>query len=101
MRIRDWSSDVCSSYLTDSIAVEGLDKAIERAQMYAAAGADMIFPDAVRGEDQIQRFVDEVPAALTINLGLGIRSRATTRSEERRGGKECYSNGRSRRPPYH
>jgi len=63
---------------TDAIAVEGLDKAIERARLYAAAGADMIFPDAVRSEEQIRRFVDEVPAALTINMGLGIRSRATT-----------------------
>ncbi|MFA7531514.1 MAG: isocitrate lyase/PEP mutase family protein [Castellaniella sp.] len=63
---------------TDAIAVEGLDKAIERARLYAAAGADMIFPDAVRSEDQIKRFLDEVPASLSINMGLGIRSRATT-----------------------
>jgi len=63
---------------TDAIAVEGLDKAIERARLYAAAGADMIFPDAVRSEDQIRRFVDEVPVPLSINMGLGIRSRATT-----------------------
>ena len=63
---------------TDAIAVEGMDKAIERARLYAAAGADMIFPDAVRSEDQIKRFVDEVPIPITINMGLGIRSRATT-----------------------
>ena len=63
---------------TDAIAVEGIDKAIERAKMYAAAGADMIFPDAVKTEDQIKRFVDELKIPITINIGMGIRSRATT-----------------------
>src|SRR5712672_3358797 len=32
---------------TDSLANEGLDAAIERARHYVAAGADMIFPEAV------------------------------------------------------
>ena len=63
---------------TDAIAVSGIDEAIRRAKLYAAAGADMIFPDAVRNEDQIRRFVDEVRIPITINMGLGIRSRATT-----------------------
>lgn len=63
---------------TDAIAVEGIDQAISRAKLYAAAGADMIFPDAVRSESQIRRFVSEVGIPITINMGLGIRSRATT-----------------------
>jgi 2-methylisocitrate lyase-like PEP mutase family enzyme len=63
---------------TDSIAVEGMDAAISRARAYAAAGADMISPDAVRSEEQIRRFVDEVGIPITINMGLGIRSRPTT-----------------------
>jgi 2-methylisocitrate lyase-like PEP mutase family enzyme len=63
---------------TDAIAVGGIDEAIRRAKMYAQAGADMIFPDAVRTEDQIRRFVEEVRIPITINMGLGIRSRATT-----------------------
>ena len=63
---------------TDAIAVEGIDAALARARMYAAAGADMIFPDAVRSEEQIRRFVDEVGIPITVNIGLGIRSRATT-----------------------
>ena len=63
---------------TDAIAVEGIDASIARAKLYAQAGADMIFPDAVRSEDQIKRFVDEVGIPITINMGLGIRSRATT-----------------------
>ena len=32
---------------TDALAIEGLDAAIERAQAYVAAGADMIFAEAV------------------------------------------------------
>ncbi len=63
---------------TDAIAVEGIDASIERVKLYAKAGADLIFPDAVRSEDQIKRFVDEAGIPITINMGLGIRSRATT-----------------------
>lgn len=63
---------------TDAVAVEGLEAAIARAKLYVAAGADMVFPDAVRSEDQIQRFVDGVKAPVSINMGFGIRSRPTT-----------------------
>ena len=63
---------------TDAIAVEGLDKAIERAKLYIAAGADMVFPDAVHSEDDIRKFVDAVRAPVSINMGFAIRSRPTT-----------------------
>ena len=63
---------------TDAIAVEGFDKAVERAKMYVAAGADMVFPDAVDSEDQIKRFIDAVGVPVSINIGFGIRARPTT-----------------------
>jgi 2-methylisocitrate lyase-like PEP mutase family enzyme len=63
---------------TDAIAVEGIDRAIDRARIYASAGADMIFPDAVKDADQIKRFVDEVGIPISINMGFGIRQRPTT-----------------------
>ncbi|WP_112320989.1 isocitrate lyase/PEP mutase family protein [Oceanibium sediminis] len=63
---------------TDAIAVEGLDGAIRRAKLYASAGADMIFADAIGGEDQIKRLVDEVPIPVSVNMGFGIRNRPTT-----------------------
>jgi 2-methylisocitrate lyase-like PEP mutase family enzyme len=63
---------------TDAIAVEGIDGALRRAKLYAQAGADLIFPDAVKGEEQIKKFVGEAGAPITINMGFGIRSRATT-----------------------
>ncbi len=63
---------------TDAIAVEGLDGAIERAKMYLAAGADMVYPDAIKSEEDITRFVDAVGGPVNINMGFGIRSRPTT-----------------------
>ena len=46
--------------------------------MYLAAGADMVYPDAIASEDQIKRFVDAVRAPVSVNMGFGIRSRPTT-----------------------
>ena len=63
---------------TDAIAVEGIEAAVERAKIYAAAGADMLFPDAVRSEDDIKRLVDAVSIPISINIGFGIRNRPTT-----------------------
>lgn len=63
---------------TDAIAVEGIEGAVKRAKIYAEAGADMLFPDAVRGEDDIRRLVDAVPIPVSINIGFGIRNRPTT-----------------------
>jgi 2-methylisocitrate lyase-like PEP mutase family enzyme len=63
---------------TDAIAVEGIEGAITRAKMYLAAGADMVYPDAIASEEQIKQFVDAVQAPVSINMGFGIRSRPTT-----------------------
>lgn len=56
---------------TDARAVLGLDAAIERANRYAAAGADVIFVEAPQGTDEIERIASEVEAPLLINLVLG------------------------------
>jgi 2-methylisocitrate lyase-like PEP mutase family enzyme len=64
---------------TDAIAVEGIERTLARVREYVAAGADMIYPDAVRNEDDIRRVIDvagDVP--VNINMGFGIRSRPTT-----------------------
>ena len=63
---------------TDAIAVEGIDAAIRRAKLYIEAGADMIYPDAIRSEAEIRQFVDAVEAPVSINMGFGVRSRPTT-----------------------
>jgi 2-methylisocitrate lyase-like PEP mutase family enzyme len=64
---------------TDAIAVEGIEGAVRRVKEYAAAGADMIYPDAIRSEDDVKRIVDAVPdTPVNINMGFGVRSRPTS-----------------------
>lgn len=63
---------------TDAIAVEGIEGAARRARAYAEAGADMIFPDAVRSEEDIARIIEAARVPVSINMGFGIRSRPTT-----------------------
>jgi len=63
---------------TDALAAEGIEGAVKRAKAYAKAGADMIFPDAVKSEEDIARIVDAAGIPVTINMGFGIRSRPTT-----------------------
>lgn len=41
---------------TDARGVEGFDAAVARAKAYVAAGADMIFPEGLAGEDEFARF---------------------------------------------
>jgi 2-methylisocitrate lyase-like PEP mutase family enzyme len=55
---------------TDARAVLGLDAAIERAQAYAQAGADVIFVEAPRTAAEVERIAREVEAPLLINLVL-------------------------------
>lgn len=63
---------------TDALAREGLEPTLDRIRAYAAAGADMIFPDAVKSEEQIARIVEAAGIPVSINMGFGIRSRPTT-----------------------
>ena len=53
---------------TDAAAVEGIDAAIERAQAYVEAGADMIFPEAMRTLDDYRRFKQAVRVPILANL---------------------------------
>src|SRR3954462_1232546 len=60
---------------TDALAVEGVGGMLRRARAYAEAGADMIFADAIRTEEQIKRLVDAAGVPVTVNMGFGIRKR--------------------------
>jgi 2-methylisocitrate lyase-like PEP mutase family enzyme len=62
---------------TDALAIEGLEATLKRVRAYAAAGADMIFPDAVPDEDTIRKIVD-VGTPVTLNMGFGILERPTS-----------------------
>ncbi|MBV7484058.1 oxaloacetate decarboxylase [Bordetella sp. BOR01] len=63
---------------TDALAVEGIEGAARRARAYAAAGADVIFPDAVKTPEDIGQIVEAAGVPITINMGFGIRQRPTT-----------------------
>lgn len=53
---------------TDALAVEGLQSAIDRACACVAAGADMIFPEAVTELAMYRRFVDTVKVPVLANI---------------------------------
>ncbi|CBW76474.1 Methylisocitrate lyase (EC 4.1.3.30) (plasmid) [Mycetohabitans rhizoxinica HKI 454] len=53
---------------TDAAAAEGLDAAIERALAYVEAGADMIFPEAMRTLDDYRCFKAAVKVPILANL---------------------------------
>jgi methylisocitrate lyase len=53
---------------TDALAVEGLDAALERSAAYVAAGADMIFAEAVRTLDEYRRFAARAGVPVLANI---------------------------------
>ena len=53
---------------TDALAVEGLDVALERSAAYVAAGADMIFAEAVRTLDEYRRFAARAGVPVLANI---------------------------------
>jgi len=63
---------------TDALATHGMDEVIRRLNMYAEAGADLLFADAVLTVDHISTLVRNVPRPVCINMGFGIQQRATT-----------------------
>ena len=63
---------------TDAAGVLGIDEAIDRLNLYAEAGADLLFADALLSAEDIEKVARSVPKPLTVNMGLGIRSRSTT-----------------------
>ena len=53
---------------TDAAAVEGLSAAIRRAEVYVAAGADMIFAEALRTLDEYRNFTAAIGVPVLANL---------------------------------
>ncbi len=56
---------------TDAIAVEGFDAALDRAQAYLDAGADVIFVEAPQNRDQIEQIAKTITAPKLINMFYG------------------------------
>jgi methylisocitrate lyase len=53
---------------TDALAVEGLERAVERAILYKEAGADMLFPEALTELGQYRTFANVVGIPLLANM---------------------------------
>lgn len=53
---------------TDARGVTSVDDAVARAKAYLEAGADWIFPEALRGPEEFERFAREVEAPLVANM---------------------------------
>jgi methylisocitrate lyase len=53
---------------TDAAASEGLTAAIDRANQYVEAGADMIFAEALTKLDEYRQFTAAVPAPVLANI---------------------------------
>ena len=53
---------------TDAVAVEGYEPAVARAQAYEAAGADVIFPEALTSREMFEAFRQAVSVPLLANM---------------------------------
>ena len=63
---------------TDATAIHGLPEAIRRLNLYAEAGADLLFADALLSAEDIATVARNVSKPLSVNMGFGIRQRPTT-----------------------
>src|SRR3546814_11133125 len=114
MRISDWSSDVCSSDLIDAVGAG--EAAIASPQMLESRAVDTdLACGVVCGQDALFAVTEKTVRYLQIaspqanTCAIGVRythvlkddAVHSSRSEERRVGKECVSTCRSRWRPYH
>ncbi len=53
---------------TDANGVVGYDEAVSRAHKYLEAGADAIFPEALKTREELERFARDVPTILLANM---------------------------------
>lgn len=66
---------------TDAIAVEGLNAAIDRANAFVEAGADVIFVEAPTSVGDMARISREIPAPQIVNIVHGGKTPALPRTQ--------------------
>ncbi|MGE5642604.1 MAG: isocitrate lyase/PEP mutase family protein [Byssovorax cruenta] len=59
---------------TDSLATHGMDEAVRRANLYARAGADLIFVEAPTQTDDIAELPKRIQAPLLFNMTEGAKT---------------------------
>ncbi|WP_277584653.1 methylisocitrate lyase [Psychrobacillus antarcticus] len=65
---RQASKDMVIVARTDAFSVEGMEQAIKRAKAYEKAGADIIFPEALRTKEDFIQFSKEISIPLLANM---------------------------------
>ena len=63
---------------TDAAATDGINAVIDRLNLYAEAGADIVFADALLSVDDIASVAKNVRKPLAVNMGFGLIERGTT-----------------------
>lgn len=63
---------------TDAAGPLGVNAAVDRLNMYAEAGGDVLFADALLSREDIATVARSVPKPLSVNMGLGLLGRGTT-----------------------
>src|SRR3546814_21101733 len=100
MRISDWSSDVCSSDLPESVGYPGYHPPIDRFLGAPVLVRGQAFGHLYLGkratDDAFTTTDQALVEALARAAGVIIDNARAYRSEERRVGKECVSPCRSR-----
>lgn len=66
---------------TDAAATHGIDEAIDRANRYLEAGADISFVEGPRSAEDIQKVADQVPGPKLINLVVGGKTPLLSQQE--------------------
>lgn len=74
------SNDFLLIARTDARAVHGLEDALERAQRYAEAGADVTFVEAPTGIGELER-IAQLPLPQVVNVVIGGKTPALAASE--------------------
>ena len=63
---------------TDAAATDGINEVIDRLNLYAEVGADIVFADALLSVDDIATVARNVRKPLAVNMGFGLIERGTT-----------------------
>jgi len=63
---------------TDAAATDGINEVIDRLNLYAEAGADIVFADALLSVEDIATVAKNVRKPLAVNMGFGLIERGTT-----------------------
>jgi 2-methylisocitrate lyase-like PEP mutase family enzyme len=76
------SADTLIVARTDAVAVEGFDRALERATLYQKAGADMLFVEAPKTRDELARITKTFRGVrLMVNIVEGGKTPALSAQE--------------------